>query len=182
MPWTIDAVHSHVAFSIRHMMVSTVHGRFNVLRGSINIDEQNLAQSWVEAEADAASIDTREPQRDAHLRNADFFDVEKYPTISFKSTKVEHIDGPDYKITGDFTMHGVTRPVTFNVEYAGQSNMMGMQRAGLTAKARINRKDWGLSFGSVAEAGQVALSETVNIEIDLEVIYAPEAVQEATAS
>jgi polyisoprenoid-binding protein YceI len=181
MPWTIDAVHSQVAFSIRHLMVSTARGRFNVLRGSINIDEENLAQSWIEAEVDAANVDTGDAQRDAHLRSADFFDVEKYPTITFKSTKVEHIDGPDYKVTGDFTMHGVTRPVTFNVEYAGQSNMMG-QRAGLTARARINRKDWGLSFGSVAEAGQVALSETVNIEIDLEVIYAAEAVQETAAS
>jgi polyisoprenoid-binding protein YceI len=181
MPWTIDPVHSQVTFSIRHLMISTVRGRFNVLRGSINIDEQNLAQSWVDAEVDAASVDTREAQRDAHLRNADFFDVEKYPTISFKSTKVEHADGPDYKVTGDFTMHGVTRPVTFDVEYAGQSNMMGL-RAGLTAKAKINRKEWGVSFGALAEAGQVGLSETVNIEIDLEVAYVPETVQEAVAS
>jgi polyisoprenoid-binding protein YceI len=120
MAWEIDAIHSHVAFSVRHLMVSTVRGRFNVLRGQLNIDEQNLANSWVEAEVDAASIDTQNEQRDIHLRTGDFFETDKYPTITFKSTKIEHAGDQDYKMTGDLTLHGVTRPVTFAVEYNGQ--------------------------------------------------------------
>ena len=171
MAWEIDAVHSHVAFSIRHLMVSTVRGRFNVVRGKLDIDESNPANSWIEAEVDAASIDTQNEQRDAHLRAADFFDTEKYPTITFKSTKVEHIDGQEYKVTGDLTMHGVTKSVTFDAEYGGQSNMLHMGlRAGLTAKTKINRKDFGLGWGAVVEAGQIALGEMVTIEIDLEAV------------
>jgi len=172
MPWEIDPVHSHVAFSVRHMMVSTVRGRFNVLRGHLHIDEANPANSGVDAEVDAASIDTHDEHRDGHLRSPDFFDTEKYPTITFKSTKVEHVDGNEYRVTGDLTMHGVTKAITFQAEYNGQSTMMGAHRAGLTARAKINRKEFDLGFGSVAEAGQVAVSETVNLEIDLEAIQA----------
>ena len=172
MSWEIDTVHSHVAFSVRHMMVSTVRGRFNVLRGKLHIDESNPANSWVEAEVDVASIDTQNEQRDAHLRTSDFFEADKYPTITFKSTKVEHVGDQDYKIIGDLTMHGVTKSVTFNAEYSGQSNIMGV-RAGLTAKTKINRKDFGMEFGLVAEAAQVAVSDTVTIEIDLEAVQQP---------
>lgn len=171
MSWEIDAVHSHVAFSIRHLMVSTVRGRFNVLRGKLDINESNPANSWIEAEVDAASIDTQNEQRDAHLRAADFFDTDNYPTITFKSTQVEPMGGQEYKVTGDLTMHGVTKSVTFDAEYGGQSNMtrMGL-RAGLTAKTKINRKDFGLGWGAVVEAGQIALGEIVTIEIDLEAV------------
>lgn len=172
MSWEIDTVHSHVAFSVRHMMVSTVRGRFNVLRGKLHIDESNPANSWVEAEVDVASIDTQNEQRDAHLRTSDFFEADKYPTVTFKSTNVEHVGDQDYKITGDLTMHGVTKSVTFNAEYNGQSNIMGV-RAGLTAKTKINRKDFGMEFGLVAEASQVAVSDTVTIEIDLEAVQQP---------
>ncbi len=182
MSWEIDAVHSQAAFSVRHMMVSTVRGRFNVLRGSLHIDESQPSNSWVEAEVDAASIDTHNEQRDAHLRSADFFDVDKYPTITFKSTRVEHVDGQEYKITGDLTIHGVTKSVTFDAEYNGQSFMMGVQRAGLTAKTKINRKEFDLGWGAVVEAGQVAVSETVAIEIDLEAIQQPANVQQAGAA
>ena len=173
MPWEIDSVHSHVAFSVRHMMVSTVRGRFNVLRGHLHIDEANPANSWVEAEVDASSVDTHDAGRDGHLRSPDFFDTEKYPTITFKSTNVEHLDGDEYRVTGDLTMHGVTKSITFQAEYSGQSNMMGVQRAGLTARTKINRKEFDLGWGSIAEAGQVAVSETVNLEIDLEANPAP---------
>jgi polyisoprenoid-binding protein YceI len=172
MAWDIDATHSHAAFSVRHMMISTVRGRFNVLRGQVHIDESNAANSWVEAEVDVASVDTQDQQRDAHLRTSDFFEASKYPTITFKSTTVEHIGGEDYKVTGDLTMHGVTKSVTFNAEYNGQSTMMGL-RAGLTAKTKINRKDFGMEFGLVAEASQVGVSNTVTIEIDLEVVQQP---------
>ncbi len=170
MSWNIDPVHSAVSFSIRHMMVSTVHGRFTGVRGHLHIDEGHPANSWVEAEVDAASIDTHNDQRDAHLRSADFFDTEIYPLITLKSTQVEPLGGPNYKVTGDLTMHGITKSVTFEVEYHGQSVIRGVQRAGLTAKTKLNRKEFNLSFGSIAEAGQVALSELVTIEIDLELM------------
>jgi polyisoprenoid-binding protein YceI len=182
MSWEIDAVHSEASFSVRHMMVSTVKGRFNVLRGHLHIDEQNPANSWVDAEIDAASIDTHNEQRDAHLRSPDFFDTATYPTITFKSSQVEHLSGQDYKVAGDLTMHGVTRPVSFDVEYHGQSNMMGKQNAGLTAKAKINRKDFGLGWGTAVEATQVVVSETVSIEIDLEAFQAAPTEQESAVS
>ncbi|MDB5079493.1 MAG: polyisoprenoid-binding protein [Chloroflexi bacterium] len=181
MSFEIDPNHSHVTFSIRHLMVSNVRGTFNVIRGELHIDEQQPANSWVVAEAEAASINTRNEQRDAHLRSGDFFEADKYPTLTFKSTQVEHVEGSEYKVTGDITIHGVTRPATFEVEYHGQSNhpMMGV-RTGLTAKTKINRKDFNLAYGSVAEAGQVLLSEHVNIEIDLEAVQKP--VEAATAA
>ena len=181
MAWEIDAIHSHVAFSVRHMMVSTVRGRFNVVKGHLHIDEQQPAHSWVDAEVDAASIDTHDERRDGHLRSADFFEVDKYPTITFKSTNIEHLSDQEYKVTGDLTIHGVTKQITFDAEYSGQSNMMGVQRAGLNAKTKINRKDFGLGWGAIAEAGSVAVSETVTIEIDLEAVQKPVA-QEASAA
>lgn len=170
MSWEIDAVHSTVAFAVRHMMVSTVRGRFNVLQGQLHIDESQPEQSWIEAEVDATSIDTHNEQRDAHLRSADFFATDIYPLITFKSTLVEHLDGQEYQVTGDLSMHGVTKTVVFAAEYSGQSLMMGVQRAGLAAKTKVNRKDFNLGWGSAVEAGQVAVSETVSIEIDLESI------------
>ncbi len=169
MAWNLDPTHSRVNFSVRHMLVSTVRGHFDVLRGSINIDENDLANSWVNAEVDAASVSTGDANRDAHLRNADFFDVEQYPTISFKSTSVQRVDGNDYKVTGDFTLHGVTKPVTFDVEYSGVvKDPYGLQRAGLSAKTKISRKEWGLTWAPVLETGGAVVSDEVKIEIDLE--------------
>src|SRR5260370_25391904 len=134
-------------------MVSTVRGRFNRMRGQIHIDESQPANSWVEAEVDATTIDTQNEQRDAHLRTADFFKVDTYPTITFKSTKVEAVSGQEYRVTGDFTMHGVTKSVTFDVEYGGQSHIAGAgPRAGLTAKKKSNRKEFCLHFGALAPA------------------------------
>lgn len=177
MSWEIDAVHSHVMFSIRHVMVSVVRGRFNVLSGHMHIDEEHPELSWVDAQVDAASIDTHNEQRDAHLRSADFFETDKYPQITFKSTQIEAKGDQEYKVVGDLTIHGVTKQVSFDAEYNGQSLMMGSPRAGLSAKTKINRKDFNLTFGLVAEAGNVALSETVTIEIDLEVAQQAETAQ-----
>ena len=181
MSWEIDTLHSHVMFSIRHIMVSVVRGRFNVLSGHLHIDEQHPELSWVDALVDVASVDTQNEQRDAHLRNADFFDVDKYPTITFKSSRVDATGDENYKVVGDLALHGVTKQVTFDVEYNGQSSMMGSPRAGLTAKTKISRKDFGLTYASVVEAGNVALSDTVTIEIDLELIQQVEAAQEEAA-
>src|ERR1700680_3000106 len=120
MSWKIDAIHSHVSFAVRHLMVSTVRGRFNRMRGQIHIDESQPANSWVEAEVDAATIDTQNEQRDAHLRSADFFEVDTYPTITFKSTKVEAVSGQEYRVTGVFTMHGATKWLPFDLDTGGR--------------------------------------------------------------
>jgi polyisoprenoid-binding protein YceI len=168
MTWNIDPVHSQVTFSIKHMVVSTVKGQFNVFSGKLNIDEANPANSWVEAEVDAASINTREPNRDNHLRSADFFESEKYPTITFKSKKVEAAGDGEYRVLGDLTLHGVTREVLFTADYSGEiKDTYGKQRAGLTAKGSINRKDFGLNWNVALETGGVLVSEKVNIEIEL---------------
>src|SRR5215470_6887455 len=134
MTWEIDPTHSQVSFAIRVMSVTTTSGSFNRLRGQLHIDEQNLASSWVEAEVDAASIDTHNRLRDTHLRSNAFFAVKKYPTIAFRSTRVQHTGGNAYKVTGNLTLLGMTKPVTFDVEYSGQSAGLNAH-AGLTARA-----------------------------------------------
>lgn len=171
MAWEIDPMHSQAAFLVKHMMFTTVRGQFKVLRGSVNIDLENLNNSFVDAEVDAASLDTSDANRDGHLRSADFFDVETYPTLHFKSTKVEHVSGSDYKVTGDLTMHGVTKEVVFDAEYAELGNdPYGFYRAGVSAKAKINRKDWGLTWNQALEKGGVLVAEDVRIEIELATI------------
>jgi polyisoprenoid-binding protein YceI len=173
MAWQIDNTHSQVTFSVRHMMVSTVKGQFKVLSGKLEIDEQHPQNSWVEAEVDATSIDTRDERRDGHLRSPDFFDAAHYPTITFKSTNVEAVGDHEYRVTGDLTIHGVTRQVTFDAEYSGQlKDPYGMQRAGLSAKATINRKDFGLNWNQALESGGVLVGDKVTIEIDLAAVRA----------
>jgi polyisoprenoid-binding protein YceI len=178
MIWEIDSTHSHVSFAIRVMSVSTTRGRFHALRGQLHIDEQHPANSWVDAQVEAASIDTRNKLRDAHLRSAAFFDVKKYSTIAFTSTNVEHVGGQNYQVTGNLTLHGVIRPITFDVHYRGQSSMMGM-RTGLRASATIDRHDFGLGQGV---AVRLAASSMVTIEIDLEAVQQSVEVQEAVAT
>jgi polyisoprenoid-binding protein YceI len=160
------------------LSVSTTRGRFHALRGHLHIDEQNPANSWVEAEVEAASIDTHIKLRDAHLRSAAFFDVKQYPTISFTSTNVEHVGGQNYQVTGNLTLHGVTKPITFDVAYRGQSTLMGA-RTGLTAKATINRNDFGVGRGA---AVQLVASSIATIEIDLEAVQQAVEVREAVAT
>src|SRR4051812_18210360 len=175
MTWEIDPIHSHVSFALRVMGVSTTRGSFHALRGRLHIDEQHPANSWVDAQVEAASINTRNKLRDAHLRSAAFFDVKKYSTITFTSTNVELVGGQNYQVTGNLTLHGVTRPITFDVAYHGQSSLMDT-RTDLTAKATINRHDFGLGQGA---AVRVAASSMVTIEIDLEAVQQSVEVQEA---
>jgi len=171
MAWNIDATHSHATFAVRHMVVSTVKGHFNVLSGTVNIDTANPASSWVQAEIDAASIDTNEANRDKHLRSPDFFDVEKYPKITFKSTKVEPAGDNQYKVTGDLTLHGVTKPVVFDVEYSGEvKDPYGFRRAGFSGKTKISRKEWGLTWHTLLETGGAVVADEVKIEVDLEAV------------
>jgi len=178
MIWNIDPTHSQVSFAVRVLSVSTTRGRFHALRGQLHIDEQNPANSWVEAKVEAASINTRNKLRDAHLRSAAFFAVKQYPTITFQSTNVEQVGSQDYKVTGDLTLHGVTRPIIFDVSYRGQSTLKG-ERAGLRASVQINRTDFGVGRGSVV---QLAASSMVTIEIELEAVQQAVEVQEAVAT
>ncbi len=175
MTWEIDPTHSQVSFAIRVMSVATTKGRFNRLRGQLHIDEQNPASSWVEAEVDAASIDTHNIMRDAHLRSNGFFAVKKYPTITFQSTRVEHIGGNAYKVTGNLTLLGMTKPVTFDVDYSGRSAGVDT-RASLTARATMNRDDFGLGRGMMVQS---AAGKTATVEIALVTVQksvkAPEA-------
>ena len=178
MAWEIDPTHSEVLFSIRHAMITTVRGHFNVISGHLHIDEENPSNSWVDAQADPSSVNTRDERRDGHLKSPDFFDVAQYPTITFKSNNVQHVGGSNYKVTGDLTMHGVTKSVTFDADYAGQGkDAFGNQRAGISVKGKINREDWGLTWNAALETGGVLVSKDVNIEIDLSAIAQP-----ATAS
>ena len=178
MTWEIDPTHSHVSFAIRVMSVTTTRGRFKALRGRLHIDEQHPANSWVDAQVQAASIDTRNKLRDAHLRSAAFFDVKKYSTITFTNSNVEHVGGQNYRVTGDLTLHGVTRPITFDVQYHGQRSLMDT-RTDLTAKATINRHDFGLGKGV---AVRFVASSMVTIAIDLAAVQQPVEVQEAVAT
>lgn len=178
MIWEIDPIHSQLSFAIRAMSVTTTRGHFNKLRGQLHIDEQNPANSWVEAEVDAASIDTHNRLRDAHLRSASFFAVKKYPTIRFQSTQVESINGSTYQVIGNLTLLGISKPITFEVEYSGQSS--GPDRlADLTAKATINRHDFGLGSGMRMQS---AAGKTVTIEIALIATQKSAKVSETEAS
>lgn len=169
--WTIDPVHSNVEFSVRHLMITTVRGRFTGVRGSVTIDEADPAASVVSVEIDAATIDTREAQRDAHLRSADFFDVERFPTLSFRSTRVEGEAGGTFTVTGDLTIHGVTRSVTLVVESEGRvKDGSGGVRSGFTATTKISRSAFGLTWNQLLEAGGVTVSDEVKISLDIQLV------------
>ena len=178
--WNIDSSHSGVHFAVRHMVVSKVRGAFTRYRGTIEFDEQNPAVSKVSVRIESASIDTREPQRDAHLRSPDFFDVERYPTLSFESTKVEKLKGNNYRVTGDLVIHGVTKPVELEVEYlGGGKDPYGNQRIGFQAETSINRKDFGLNWNQALETGGVLVGDKVEISIDLQAVKAQSSAQAA---
>lgn len=172
--WNLDPVHSVAEFKVKHMMISNVKGQFTVLKGTLHLDENDIANSTVEASIDAASINTREPQRDVHLKSPDFFDVEKFPTLSFKSSKVHENGDGELAVTGDLTIHGVIRPVTFAVEgpTPATKDPWGNQRRGLSATTKINRKDFGVSYNAALEAGGILVGEEVTIMLDIQFVKA----------
>ncbi|WP_298819544.1 YceI family protein [Chloroflexus sp.] len=171
MTWIIDASHSTITFSVRHMMISKVRGRFSRFDGTVHFDEQNPTNSSVNVTIDATSIDTRDERRDGHLMSPDFLDVANYPTITFTSKQVEVIDEAHGRIIGDLTIRGVTREVTLEVEYNGQSKSpWGTISAGFSASATINRKDWGLTWNVALETGGVLVGDEVKIEIEIEIV------------
>jgi polyisoprenoid-binding protein YceI len=170
--WQIDADHSSFQFKVRHLTVSNVKGDFTKVKGAVTMDDKDVSNLNVELTIDAVSVNTGHAQRDEHLRASDFFDVAKYPTITFVSKKVIK-DGPDrLKVTGDLTMHGVTREVTVNVEGPTQEvkDPGGNFRRGATGTAKINRKDFGLTWNRVLETGGLVVGEDVDIFIEIELI------------
>lgn len=173
MSWQLDQVHTHIGFSVKHMMVSTVRGQFKQYRGTVNIDPADFTRSTFEGEIDVTSIDTGNSQRDDHLRTSDFFDAPNHPKITFKSTGVEAKGDNEYVVKGDITIRGVTQPIALDVEFHGTAkNPRGKTVSGLSAKATINRKDFGVSYNAVLEAGGLAISEKVKVEIEVEVFAA----------
>lgn len=167
--WAIDPAHSEVGFSVRHMMVSSTRGRFADVKGTIVLDEQDLSRSSVEAEIGVASIDTREERRDAHLRSGDFFDAEQWPTITFRSTKVEPLGRDRARVTGDLTIRDVTRQVTFEAELNGRGRTpWGTEVAGFSADLKLNRKDYGLTYNVALETGGFLVGDEVKIHLDVE--------------
>jgi polyisoprenoid-binding protein YceI len=167
--WKIDASHSAAQFAVKHMMVTTVRGQFGSLNGTVKWDPAHPARSSVEATIDVSTIDTGNAKRDAHLKSADFFEVDKYPTIQFRSTSVQPAGSGKAKVIGDLTMRGVTRPVVFDVE--GLTPPVKAQngvKSGATGTAKISRKEWGLTWNRALEAGGVTVSDEVVITVDLE--------------
>lgn len=172
--WKIDSVHSNAQFKVKHLMISHVKGEFTAVSGSLKYDSENIANSYVEASIDANSISTRDPQRDAHLKSPDFFDAEKFPTLTFKSTSISKKANGELAVAGDLTIHGVTRNVVFEVEgpSAPVKDPWGNTRVGLSATTRINRKDFGLTWNAAMETGGIMVGEEVTINLDVEFIKA----------
>ena len=172
--WNIDPVHTTVEFKIRHMMIANVKGHFKLDSGVITVDEADITKSHVEASIDAASIDTREADRDTHLRSAEFLDVEKFPTLTFTSTRVTRGGQADLEVEGDLTIHGVTRKATFLVEGPTQpgKDPWGNLRIGLSASTKINRKDFGLTWNAALETGGILVGDEVTITLDVEAVKA----------
>ncbi len=182
MKWTFDPSHTSAEFSAKHLMVSTVKGRFHSVTGSLDFDDAAPEHSSVEATIEAAALNSYDEKRDGHLRSPEFLDVEKYPNITFKSTKVEKKDATTYHVTGDLTIKDVTKPVTLDVEYNGTATPPwgGSKRAGFTATTAINRKDFGLNWNVALEAGGVLVGENVKISLEIEAI--PVEVEAAVAT
>jgi polyisoprenoid-binding protein YceI len=169
--WTIDPAHTNSQFSVKHLVISTVRGQFGKTTGALRLDEKDLTKSAVEATIDVTTIDTRVADRDTHLKSPDFFDAAKYPTMTFKSTKVEKAGDDKLKVTGDLTLKGTTKPVILDVSYSPTAitGMKGESRRGFSATTKISRKDFGLSWSKVVEAGPV-VGDEVTIVIDAETI------------
>lgn len=169
--WTIDNAHSEVAFAVKHLMISTVRGRFANVSGQVDFPAGEYGDARVEVTIDAASIDTREDKRDAHLRSADFFDVERFPTLTFKSRRVQAIKGDSFQLVGDLTIKGITREVVLDVDVEGfQKDPWGNQKAGFSASARVNRKDFGLTWNAALETGGVLVGEDIKIALDVQLL------------
>jgi polyisoprenoid-binding protein YceI len=172
--WNIDPVHSTAQFKVKHMMISNVKGEFNAVTGALKLDGTDITKSRIEASIDAATISTRDAQRDAHLKSADFLDVDKFPVLTFKSTRISKTGDSELAVEGDLSIHGVTRNVVFEVEgpSAPMKDPWGNTRIGLSATTRINRKDFGLTWNAALETGGILVGDEVAITLDVEFVKA----------
>ena len=169
--WQVDGAHSAVSLTVRHMVISKVRGRFAKWSAKLALDTADLARSSVDVEIDAASIDTGVADRDAHLRSPDFLDAQKYPTLRYRSRRVEALSEDHLRVVGDLTIRDVTREVVLDVEHGGQGkDPWGNQRVGFTATASLNRKDFGLTWNQALETGGVLVADRVDVEIELQAI------------
>lgn len=172
--WNIDPVHTTAEFKVRHMMITNVKGQFTGITGVLTLDEQDLTKSHVDTSIDAASINTREADRDTHLKSADFLDVEKFPTLTFSSSRITRTGDDELEVEGDLTIHGVTRKVVFEVEGPTPpgKDPWGNTRIGWTATTKINRKDFGLNWNAVLETGGILVGDDVTLTLDVEAVKA----------
>lgn len=169
--WVIDPTHSELGFRIKHLMISNVSGTFNEFEAKMETDNEDLSTARIQATIKAASVSTNNKQRDQHLQNGDFFEVEKYPEISFRSTKVEKLDHEQFIVYGELTLKGITKPVKLNVEYSGVTkDPWGGYRAGFTVTGKITRSEFGLNFNSILETGGLALSDEVKIHSEVQLV------------
>jgi polyisoprenoid-binding protein YceI len=167
--WALDTAHSSVDFSVKHMMIAKVKGSFNEFSASIEADPQDLTSATIEFTVDLNSVDTRSTDRDNHLRSADFFDVEKFPTLTFKATKVEKTDEDEYNVTGDLSLHGVTRQETFKVTYEGSGkDPWGNTKVGFNAEGKLNRSDYGLTWNAALETGGVLVGDQIKVSLEIQ--------------
>jgi polyisoprenoid-binding protein YceI len=170
--WQIDPQHTAAGFSVKHMMISTVRGQFKGVTGTVNWDDQDISKSVIDVTIDATTVDTSEPKRDDDLKSANFFDVAKYPTITFKSKKIEQVSAGKLKVTGDLTVHGTTKEVVLDVEgpSVAVKDPWGNTRAAVNATTQINRQEFGIKWNNKLDGGGLVVSDDVNITIDLEMI------------
>jgi polyisoprenoid-binding protein YceI len=182
MAWQIDPSHSSVEFSVRHMMISTVRGRFHEFSGTVEGDEANPNLASIAVSIVANSIDTRDAKRDEHLRSPDFLNIAEYPEVTFTSTSIEKLGDDNAKMHGNLTIRGVTRPVTLDVTYNGTAKApWGTVSAGFSASTKVSRKDWGLTWNMALETGGVVVGDDVKIDIEVELVQVAEQPAEATA-
>jgi len=172
MPWQLDTAHSSITFAVKHMVIATVKGEFQQFDVQANVDEANLAASTATVTIEAASVATREQQRDDHLRSADFLDIANFPTVTFTTKRIT-AKGDEHKIVGDLTIHGVTKEVDLEGEITGPlKDPWGGTRVGLSAEGKISRKDFGLTYNAVLEAGGMLVGDQVKLSVDLELVKA----------
>jgi polyisoprenoid-binding protein YceI len=170
--WQIDPAHTAASFAVKHLMISTVRGEFKGVTGTVNWDEQDITKSTVDVTIDANTVNTAEPQRDADLKSDKFFDVAKYPTITFKSKKIEQVSVGKLKVTGDLTIHGITKEAVLAVEgpSASVKDPWGNTRVAISATTKVNRQDYGVKWNANIDGGGVVVGDDVNITIDMEMI------------
>ena len=171
--WTVDPAHSNVEFAVKHLMISTVKGRFSDVKGTVRLSEGNPANTQVEIEIGTGSVDTRSEQRDAHLRSADFFEVDRFPSMKFRSKRVDGDINGEFKLVGDLTIRDVTRETTLDAEFTGRGkDPWGGERLGFEARGKINRKEFGLTWNQALEAGGWVVGEDIKLNIEVELIKA----------